>query len=86
MEKGLNSDVSVQGIDFHVQTEDWGRDNPFIVSRVYKSGAVVKSIKTSYQEALKSGPRSDREALRLAIQKQHSEILDLVLSGQLLRQ
>ncbi|MGE0632787.1 MAG: hypothetical protein AB7O96_10280 [Pseudobdellovibrionaceae bacterium] len=81
----MNSDISVQGIGFHVQTEDWGHANPFIVSRVFKNGAVVKSIKTSYMEALKSGPRSDREAIQLAIHHQHSQILDLVLSGQLLK-
>ncbi len=87
MEKGFNSDVVFKGMNFHVQTEDWGQQNPFIVSRVYQSGAVIKSIKTSYSEVLGPSrfvrPDALSPAIRLALREQHQKILDLLLSGQL---
>lgn len=84
VEKGYNSDVSWLGSEYHVQTEDWGRENPFLVSRVFRNGAVVKSIKTSYHEVLPRSPAVDTKAIRLAMKIQHQEILDLLLSGKLL--
>ncbi len=82
MEKGFNSDIFVSGVTYHVQTEDWGLENPFIVTRIYKSGAVLKSIKTSYDEVWKSASRSDQRAIRLAMQTQHQEILDQLVGGK----
>lgn len=83
MQKGYNSDVSWEGESFHVQTEDWGVNNPYIVSRVYQSGAVLKSIKTAYVDVLASGPTTSAQAIRLAMREQHQQILDQLLSGQL---
>ena len=94
MQKGLNSDVVFKGMNFHVQSEDWGLENPFLVSRVYQNGAVIKSLKTSYAEVLGpfAGAARDRapnrlqidpEAIRSALRDQHEKILDQLLSGQL---
>ena len=82
MEKGFNSDIFVNGVSYHIQTEDWGKENPFIVTRIYKSGAVLKSIKTSYDDIWKRSPRSDKHAIRLAMQLQHQEILDQLVGGK----
>ena len=84
VEKGFNSDVAWSGTQYHVQTEDWGFENPYLVSRVFQNGAVVKSIKTAYAEVLPSGPSQQVKAIRLAMKIQHQEILDLLLSGKLL--
>lgn len=84
MEKGFNSDVSLSGSVYHVQTEDWGVHNPYLVSRVFHNGAVVKSLKTSYSDVLPKGPNSEAKSIRLAMQIQHQKILDLLVSGQLL--
>ncbi len=83
MEKGYNSDVMVTGYAYHVQTEDWGFDNPYLVSRVFKNGAVVKSIKTPYTQVLPGGPAAGTSAIRMAMRFQHDKILDLLVSGQL---
>lgn len=83
MEKGFNSDIEVEQRIYHVQTEDWGRENPFLVSRVFSQGAVVRSIKTSYAEILPGGARASSQDIRLAMKIQHNKILDLLLSGQL---
>ncbi len=83
MEVGFNSDISLQGKSFHVQTEDWGFANPYFVSRVFSDGAVIKSIKVPYQDILPNGIRSSTQAIRLALNLQHKKILDLLLSGHL---
>lgn len=83
MEKGFNSDITVRGISYHIQTEDWGYDNPFIVSRIFKGGAVLKTVKTSYSEALKTGPLQSREAIQLALKDQHGQIIDQIFSGKI---
>jgi hypothetical protein len=82
MEKGFNSDVQVSGIKYHVQTEDWGVANPYLVSRVFREGAVLKSIKTAYSEVLPKGQKSGVQAIRLAMRVQHQQILDLLVGGR----
>jgi hypothetical protein len=44
MVKGFNSDLVIRGKNYHVQTEDWGNANPFLVSRVFSNGAVLKNL------------------------------------------
>jgi hypothetical protein len=91
MEKGINSDVIFKGMNFHVQTEDWGAENPYLVSRVYQNGAVIKSIKTHYSEVLggssmrglRVGTLVEPQAIRLALRDQHQRILDQLLRGDL---
>lgn len=83
MQKGYNSDLNVRGKSYHVQTEDWGAQNPFIVTRIFCGGAVFKTIKTAYADALRRGPVQNSEAIRLALRQQHNQILDQLLSGQL---
>ena len=83
MEKGFNSNVTLRGENFHVQTEDWGMANPYVVSRVYQSGAVLKSVKTSYSEILDGSYTPAMQAIRTAVRKQHEKILDQLVSGQL---
>ncbi len=84
VEKGLNSDISHKGFTFHIQTEDWGRANPFIVTQVFKSGKVVKMVKIPYAKVLPNGEKSDPHAVRSAVQFQHQSILDLLVSGHLI--
>lgn len=83
MEKGYNTDLEYKGLNYHIQTEDWGMDNPYLVSQIFSSGAVVRSIKTAYGEVL---PResSDKKLIQLAMKVQHEKILDLLLEGKLL--
>ncbi len=84
MISGFNTDIDYQGTVYHVQTEDWGIGNPFFVSRVFHNGAVVKSIKTGYEEVLPESSFNEVRSIRLAMKIQHQQILDLLLSGQLL--
>lgn len=81
MQKGLNSDIQVRGKTFHIQTEDWGTANPFLVSRVFSGGAVLKTVKTPYEEALRTESMKTDEAVRNALRKQHNRILDQLMGG-----
>lgn len=78
MELSLNSDIHLGADSFHVQTEDWGISSPYIVSRIYKNGAVLKSIKTPYSEII-SEPIWDRSAVEQAVKIQHERILEQLL-------
>lgn len=81
MQKGLNSDINVRGKTYHVQTEDWGNGNPYLVSRIFAGGAVLKTVKTPYEEALKHESIKTIEALRTALRKQHNRVVDQLMSG-----
>lgn len=81
MEVGYNTDLDIAGNQYHIQTEDWGRDNPYLVTRIFRQGAVIKSVKTPYWQALPRGPVSDPQAIRLALKDQHQRILDRMVSG-----
>ena len=83
MQKGINSDINVRGKSYHIQTEDWGSANPFIVSRIFTNGAVLKTVKTGYQDALRTEPANSEEAIRVALRKQHNFVMDQLLAGQL---
>ena len=80
MELSLNSDINM-GIDaYHIQTEDWGLSSPYIVSRIFKNGAVLKSIKTPYSDLIEA-PIWDKTAVEEAVKVQHDKILDMLMSG-----
>lgn len=81
VQKGFNSDITVRGQKYHIQTEDWGSQNPFLVSRIFCNGAVLKTIKTPYETVLRIGSSQTGEAIKLALHRQHSTIIDTLMSG-----
>ncbi len=83
MLKGYNSDIMVKGVRYHVQTEDWGKHNPFLVSHIFRNGAVIQTVKIPYTKVLPQGVESDLSAIGVALEAQHNSILDLLVSGQL---
>jgi hypothetical protein len=81
MQKGFNSDITVRGNKYHVQTEDWGMQNPFVVSRIFCNGAVMKTIKTPYETVLQAASIRTDDAIKTALSRQHSQIIDKLMSG-----
>lgn len=81
MQKGFNSDITVRGQKYHIQTEDWGQANPFVVSRIFCNGAVMKTIKTPYSNFLSVSSSILDEAVKSAIKNQHNKIIDTLMSG-----
>ena len=78
MLKGYNSDLHINGIHYHIQTEDWGQKNPFLVSHVFKNGAVVKKIKTAYKEVIPEKDITNNKFIYLAMKWQHEAIVGLI--------
>lgn len=83
MQKGFNSDVTVKGKSYHVQTEDWGLQNPYIVTRVFNGGAVVSTIKRPYSEVLNQFSIRSEVAINSALRKQHADTIDHLVSGKI---
>lgn len=81
MQKGYNSDLNIRGKSYHVQTEDWGTANPFIVSRIFCNGAVLRTVKTPYETLLKVGSIYTEEAIKDALKTQHNKIIDILVAG-----
>lgn len=80
--KSINCDVEINGYHLHIQTEDWGEDARYIVSRVYLGGQLLKSVKTGYSEIFGKHQVS-LEKKKKALKNHHSKILDLLRSTQL---
>ncbi len=77
-----NTDLELNGKLFHIQTEDWGKDNPFVVTRVYSGGKVLGSIKTNYQSWLSLNEKLRLEKLRKVLSQQHLESIAKLKQGQ----
>jgi hypothetical protein len=58
-----------------------GVASPYIVSRIYKNGAVLKSIKTPYSEIV-DAPIWDKQAVELAVKSQHDQLVEQLLTGR----
>lgn len=84
VQKGFNSDILYKGCTYHIQTEDWGLQNPFLVSQIFCNGAVIKNIKIPYTKVLPNSVSPNEKSVRLALETQHESVLDLLVSGQLL--
>lgn len=76
-----NTDIEIQGKIYHIQTEDWGTENPFLVTRVFSGGKVLGSIKTNYESWLKLNSELRVEKLRKVLSDQHFESINKVKKG-----
>jgi hypothetical protein len=79
---GHNSNVTVAGTTFHVQTEDLGAAHALIDTAVYYHGRVLHRRTDNYTDLLPLNP--DREqALKLRVDGQHRAVVEDVRSGRL---
>lgn len=66
---GINSNVVVDGVEFHVQTEDLGPRYGHLVTDVFRDGgSVVKSVKLDYSQLT---DRSNLQAVLPRLMKAH---------------
>ena len=70
MVQGLNTDFYLDGKHYHLQTEDWGAEKPFLVTRLYCQGAVLKTLKRSYVDIFGT-TRISSDVVRVALKHQH---------------
>jgi len=79
MMTGFNNDFKYRGETYHVQTEDLGAGNPFVVTLLYHKGAILASRRTSYRD-LAGKPGFERELAGL-MKAQHKDVMRALLAG-----
>ena len=77
---GLNSNVTHAGVEYHIQTEDLGRKNPYVLTLVFRAGAIVAREKVNYRDAL--GDKAPETEIKAFIDRQHHRIMRQVMAGQ----
>lgn len=79
---GHNSNVTIAGDTYHVQTEERGAAQALIDTTVYLRGRVLHRRTNSFSDLLPLN--SDREqALKLRVDTQHRGVVDEIRSGKL---
>lgn len=69
-----SSNITVNDRTYHVQTEDMGRKNCRLVSRIYLNGEVVHSVDSEYTSILED-PDFENRLIDL-MEKQHKDAID----------
>src|SRR4030065_485046 len=79
MVTGLNSDIDYNGKVYHIQTEDGGINNPIILTRIFCTGVLITTRKTSYVYQL------DIDGIKTVVEnlmkEQHNEMIQELHSG-----
>jgi hypothetical protein len=82
MQFGHNSNVTVAGATYHVQTEERGAAQALIDTTVYLRGRILHRRTNSFLDLLPLN--TDREqALRLRVEEQHRGVVEEIRSGKL---
>jgi len=77
---GFNTDIKHSGVVYHVQTEP--RKDASLETTVYMRGAVIHSLKTSYQDLL-SSPDYSEEKLKRRLEDQHRQVIARIRAGEI---
>jgi hypothetical protein len=76
---GLNTNVTYSGSEYHVQTEDLGRQNPYVLTLVFRAGAIIAREKVNYREVLGDG--APEVQIKRFMDQQHQRIIQEIQSG-----
>jgi hypothetical protein len=76
---GLNSNITHDGVEYHVQTEDLGRENPYLLTLVFRAGAIIAREKVNYLEALGEG--ATEAGIKGFMAEQHQRAIQTILAG-----
>lgn len=76
----LSSNITVNGITYHVQTEDMGKKNCSIISSIYLKGEVLFKKKSNYAHLVKLKDFPAR--LRGLMERQHQSTIDFFVAEQ----
>lgn len=77
---GENTDLNFKGEKFHIQTEDWAENGQIIVTRVFKSGLVIKTFRLNYT---KIKDVEKLESRRKAVIKLHQFVIDKIYNSEI---
>src|SRR5262249_19526808 len=79
---GHNNNVSVNGITYHVQTEDRGENHALIETTVHCRGRVMHRRTNGYRDLLPMDTSREQE-LRVRLDEQHRAVIAEMRSGSL---
>lgn len=82
MQFGHNTNVTVAGTTFHVQTEEGASTHALIDTTVYFRGQVLHRCTNNYFDLLPLNPKRE-QALKLRVEEQHRRIVEEIRSGRL---
>jgi isopentenyl phosphate kinase len=77
---GFNHNVRYRGEVFHVQTEDSGLANPYILTLLYLGGTIISSKKTSYDDIIKM--ENLEHVIEELMKEQHKGMLLRLKAGE----
>ncbi len=77
---GFNHNIRYRGEIFHIQTEDGGVKNPFIITLLYRGGSIIASKKTGYSDIIKI--EMLEKVVEELMQEQHKEMLRRLKAGE----
>jgi hypothetical protein len=80
MVTGFNTDIKHDGVVYHIQTEP--RKEAGIETTVYMRGAVIHSVKTSYQDFV-SSPEYSEEKFKRLLEDQHRQVIARLRAGEI---
>lgn len=80
MVMGFNTEIKHNGIVFHIQTEP--RKGARIETLVYLRGAIIHSLKTSYEDLVNS-PDYSEEKLKRFLEDQHRQVIARIRAGEI---
>jgi hypothetical protein len=78
---GFNTDVTYDGVTYHVQTEDKGVETALILSLVYERGVILAAKRSPYDDLVEAG--FDIKVLEDRLQRQHKLICAAISAGRL---
>lgn len=79
---GHNSNVTIAGATYHVQTEERGAAHALIDTTVYYQGRVVHRLTNNYKDLLPLNAERE-QALKLRVDTQHHGVIEEIRSGKL---
>lgn len=77
---GFNHNLKYKGKIYHIQTEDCGFSNPFILSHIFLDGMVIDTVRESYSAILSEGEEVQKKVEEL-MKKQHLIVIKRLISG-----
>jgi hypothetical protein len=80
MVTGFNTDIKFNDIVYHIQTEP--RKDFGLETTVYVKGAVIHSLRSSYQELLNS-PDYSEDKLKRLLEDQHRQVIARIRGGEI---
>jgi hypothetical protein len=77
---GFNHNLQYKGKTYHIQTEDCGISNPFILSHIFLDGRVIDKLRVSYSEIIVEGGEVKKKVEEM-MKKQHLIAIKRLISG-----